>query len=166
MYMVLEQERGHGQVLVGFQNHPWTVLLRTILWEPLSWTVLLKLYWFVNWNFNNPDQSVNCCMQNRRSEQGAGPEPCQNRGFSMCVVVPALIIIRTWRASALTRCFHEGGGRPGGWRNLRRSLFFFSSSSDCHNILFSCLSFCLCVFSFSMEGGGAVVSFLPQHKLT
>lgn len=41
----------------------------------------------------------------------AGPGPCQNRGFSVCVVVPALIIIRTWSGSALTRCFHEGGGR-------------------------------------------------------
>lgn len=75
-------------------------------------------------------------------------EPSRNRGFSVCVVLPALITIRTCSESALTRCFHEGGGREGGWRNLRLALFFFSSSSDCHNILFSCLSFCLCVFFF------------------
>ena len=73
----------------------------------------------------------------------------------MCVVLPALIIIRTWRESALTRCFHEGGGREGGWRNLRLCVFSLLLL-DCHNILFF-LSFplSLCVFF------RRVVSFLP-----
>lgn len=118
--MVLEHGQHRGEVLVR------TVLPRTVQWGPLN-------------QLNCPPETLLVCelelltsqtrvltaaRKNRRSEQRAGPEPCQNRGFSVCVAVPALIIIRTWSESPLTRCFHEGGGRPGGWRNLRRSVFF------------------------------------------
>lgn len=92
-------------------------------------------------------------------------EPCQNRGFSVCVVLPALIIIRTCRGSALTRCFHEGGGRQGGWRNLRLSVFFLLLLLRLlrlpQHTFFSCLSFCLCVCFF----GELFLSSLPPTQI-
>ena len=41
--------------------------------------------WFLN--FNKPDGSVNCSIQNHRPEQRTTAEPCQNRGLSVCVCV-------------------------------------------------------------------------------
>lgn len=82
------------------------------------------------------------------------------------MVLPALIIIRTWSESALTQCFHEGGGREGRWRNLRLTVFFFLLlllRLPQHTFFLSFL-LSLCVFFRGGVGGlgwGWGCSFLP-----
>ncbi len=112
-------------------------------------------------NFNKPDGSVNCSIQNHRPEQRTTAEPCQNRGFSVCVCVCVCGTtcinhnqdVERERSHAM---FPRGRREEGGWRNLRLALFFFLLLLlRLPQHTFSCLSFCLCVF---FRG---VVSFLP-----